>query len=487
MALNWPSNPSVGDTYTSPGGTVRYEWNGVAWDAIGTETEAGGGGGSETIFAGVERIIAGTGITVSPSGGTGLVTLSTRTTDTGGNTGGGVDTLGETRSIYEVYTGDWAAAFNEAGSIGGTWWIPNGNYNITSPIIITNDSTKFSADPTDKPKLTFSFRAETAIANNITSNNRFGMWCAAKTRIRGLYFQWASAWTNTNNDASLLLFQKGDTASGQRDDMDSSVDDCTFSNARHDLSVLGAADITYYGRNMRVTGTTFSSGSGSGDIRAIALSYTPNANDTTAGQTLATAGHRKNFVTGNTFHMTKASVCVEVFKGANVATGSIAGLMITSNINDVGGSLLRVNNGVYADATVVTGNSCIRSSSMPYIDVLSGGKLRNSTITGNSFGIVDATKNNDSDCITVRSGGEMRDVTITGNAMGAPETACINMIGTYSRVIISSNSFSQQHGPGTVAIAGGSSNNKAVVIGNIVDGLTLTSGSTGNWSIANNL
>ena len=484
MALNWPSNPSVGDTYISPGGTIKYEWTGVAWDAVGVQTSGGGG---ETIFAGVERIVAGSGITVSPSDGTGVVTLSSRTTDTGGGSGGGIDTLGDARSIYELYTGDWAAAFNEAGRLGGLWWVPDGSYSINSPIIITKDGTKFSGDPTSKPKLTFNFRASTAAANNIASNNRFGMWCAAKTRVRGLYFQWSSSYTNTNDDAALLLFQKGDTASGQRDDMDSSVDDCTFSNARHDLGVPGAASITYYGRNMRVTGCTFSSGSGSGDIRAIALSYTPNADDETTGQTLATAGHRKNFVTGNTFHMTKSSICVEAFKGDNVLNGSLVGLMITSNMNDVGGSLLRVNDGVYADAAVITGNSCIRSSSMPYIDVLSGGRLRNSTITGNSFGIADATKNNDSDCISVRSGGEMRDVTITGNAMGAPETACINLAGTYARVIISSNSFARKHGPGTVAIAGGSSDNKAVVIGNIVDGLTLTTGSVGNWSIANNL
>lgn len=486
MALNWPSDPAVGDIYTSPGGTVQYEWTGVAWDAVGTAA-SGGGGSSETVFTGVERIIAGTGITVSPAEGAGIVTLSTRTTDTGSGSGGGIDTLGDARSIYEVYTGDWAAAFNEAGRLGGLWWVPNGNYSINSPVIITKDGTKFSGDANGKPKLTFNFLADTAAANNIASNNRFGMWCAAKTRFRGLYFQWSSSYTNSNDNAALLLFQKGDTSSGQRDDMDSSVDDCTFSNARHDLSVAGAASITYYGRNMRVTGCTFSSGSGSGDIRAIALSYTPNADDTNKGQTLATAGHRKNFVTGNTFHMTKSSVCVEVFQGESVDPGSLVGLMITSNINDVGGSLLRVNSGVYADATVVTGNSCIRSSSMPYIDVLSGGKLRNSTISGNSFGIADATKNNDSDCISIRSGGEMRDVTITGNAMGAPETACINMTGTYSRVIISSNSFAQKHGPGTVAIDGGSSNNKAVVIGNIVDGLTLTTGSVGNWSIANNL
>ena len=52
MALNWPSNPSVGQTYTSPGGTVKYEWTGVAWNAVGTE--ASGGGGSEKAGRGSE-------------------------------------------------------------------------------------------------------------------------------------------------------------------------------------------------------------------------------------------------------------------------------------------------------------------------------------------------------------------------------------------------------------------------------------------------
>ena len=480
---NFPDNPSVGSTAIING--ISYTYNGSAWDGSTSSSSGGGSGGS----SGVSQIIAGSGISVSSN--TGNVTVSA--TGGGGSTGGGSTVndarlRGDMRNIDELYTGDWAAAFNAAGQAhGGDWWVPTRNYTINDPIIITQDGTKFVGDESAKPKLTFNFTASTATANGITSNNKFALWAAAKFRVRGIYFEWSGSRTDNEKDSALLLFQKGNTNNGQRDDMDSSIDNCTFSNARHNLTTLGAASITYYGRNMRVTGCTFSSGSGSGDIRAIALSYTPNANDTTDGQTLATGGHRRNFVTGNTFHMKKTSVCVEVFKGTNVSTGIIAGLMITSNINDVGGSLLRINNGVYADGTVITGNSCIRSSHTPYVDILSGGKLRSSTITGNSFGNIDATKNNDSDGIHLQTGGEMRDVTITGNAFGAPENACIKLDGTYSRLVITGNIFDKMHGAGSVAVAAGSANNSAVLVANSTDNLTLTSGSTSNWQIANNI
>jgi hypothetical protein len=498
---DFPDNPALNDKVVH--NNVTYTFNGQAWDGVApTPVVSSVNPSFITIQADVSSGISSARTTANNPG-----TVTVNLDDTGVTAGNyntadiTVDAQGrvskarsrtEMKSIYSVYDGDWAAAFNVAGENGGAWWIPSGTYDIDRQIIIRENGTKFIGDESDKPKLRFNFTGGLAQANGITSNNGFGLWAAAKFRVRGVAFQWKQAVIPQNINAALLLFQKGDTGdNSSRADMDSSIENCNFTAARHNFNCLGAAYITYYGRNMRVTDCTFSSKGnrvdGADHIRAIALSYAPNADDDDDGQTLATGGHRKNYVSGNTFHMTSKSICVEAFMTSNVGVGVLAGLMITSNMNDIGGTLLRVNEGVYADSTVITGNSCIRSKKTPYVEVLSGGRLRNSTITGNSFGNIDARDDNYADGITLHEGGQMRDVTITGNAFGAPQNACIKLDGTYARVVITGNIFDKLHGPGNVAVAAGSADNKAVLVANSTDNLTLTSGTTGKWQIANNI
>lgn len=63
MAINFPTSPSVNDVYTFNG--YSWKWNGSYWAA---NTSAGS--------SGVSQIIPGTNITVSPTGGTGSVTVN---------------------------------------------------------------------------------------------------------------------------------------------------------------------------------------------------------------------------------------------------------------------------------------------------------------------------------------------------------------------------------------------------------------------------
>nr|BDD46736.1 hypothetical protein 7 [bacterium] len=477
MAIDFPKSPAVDDVYEVPEQGTSYVWDGVSWLAGGTFGSGGGSGG----FSGVERILAGSGVIVEPSDGTGAVTVAVAAGDGGTAYPGGT----VARSIYDVYTGSWANAFIEAGAQGGTWVIPPGTYNITKPIVITADGTKFvSVTPGDKPKLNFDFGTQPlATANGVQQLHRAGLWAAAKFRATGIYFQWDSSRISDHVNDCLVLFQKGDTSSGQRDDMDSSVDNCTFSNVRCNLTTPGAGGLTYYGRNMRVHGCTFSSGGGSGDIRAISLSYASNADDDNPGQMLNSAGHRKNIVTNNTFHMTKKSICVDLFRGVGVDAGTVHGLLINGNMNDVGGALLRVSAGVTANATCISGNSCIRGSRIPYVQVLAGASMTNSTINGNAFGSADATKNNVADGVVLEAGSSANHITITGNTFGAPENGCIRIRNGASRVAIVGNTFNKLHGESNVAIE--TSSGRGTITGNVSSMTTFHTGS-GTWKFSGN-
>jgi len=63
MAINFPSSPMVNDVYTFNG--YSWKWNGSYWAANTSATSSG-----------VSQIVPGTNITISPSGGTGTVTIN---------------------------------------------------------------------------------------------------------------------------------------------------------------------------------------------------------------------------------------------------------------------------------------------------------------------------------------------------------------------------------------------------------------------------
>ena len=478
MAINFPKNAATGTSFTVPEYGQTYVWDGASWLSDGVVASGGGGG---TVVAGVDRIVAGSGVIVSPSTGSGVVTVSAAT---GGGSGGAYPG-GDARLIDDLYTGSWANAMIEAGRQGGTWVFPVREYVITKPVVITADGTKFvSGVAGDKPKFTFDFGTQSAqSANGVTQNHVAGLWAAAKFRVTGIYFQWAGSRIDTHKNDCLVLFQKGNTSQGQRDDMDSSIDNCTFSNARCNQGTAGAGCITYYGRNMRVTGCTFSSGGGSGDMRAISLSYASNPDDVADGQTISTAGWRKNIVSNNTFHMTKDAICLEVFQGTGAPSGICYGLVVSDNTNDVGGSLLRVSNGAGLVAAAISGNACIRSSGKPYIQVLSGGTFNHSSIAGNAFGSADANKNNEADGVTFESGSTTGHVTITGNSFGAPENGCIRLLNAADRVAVVGNTFAQLHGSGSTAIE--TSGGRGTFTGNVSSMSTFHSGS-GTWTSTGN-
>ena len=68
MTLNFPSNPSAGQTFPATNG-ITYTYDGEKW-------VSNGGAGT-----GVTQIVAGNNVTISPTGGTGVVTVN--------STGGG--------------------------------------------------------------------------------------------------------------------------------------------------------------------------------------------------------------------------------------------------------------------------------------------------------------------------------------------------------------------------------------------------------------
>ena len=395
-----------------------------------------------------------------------------------------IDTLAPSGFNLESNNSDWTSIFQSACNIGGTWILPERVYKISSTLIQKQDGAKFVAEHTGAvPEIRFMGSNYSRPSWNGTSVIACCWWVASKTRFNGLRFTLESP--DSNKDKAVLNFQRvkrsGSTASEA--DMDSSVDNCSFSDIRTNLGTPGAGAINYLGRNIRVTGCTFSSGGGSGDIRSISLSYAQGTDST--GQSATSGGHRKNIIRDNTFHLTKTSIAIELYRASGVPDNVYCfGLLIASNMLDVGGGLLRGVDGARARGLTISGNSCFRGKNTPYIHFLSGFRLEASSFGGNSFSNEEAGSGQVNDGIKAESGSVFNRVAISGNSFSRPAEACINLKGSSNKVAISGNCFEKEDRSGLTAIkaAGGT----GVITGNASNLDNFASVPSG-WIVSNNV
>lgn len=383
---------------------------------------------------------------------------------------------------------NWYTYFQHIGDNGGEWILPSRVYAVSSstPVVFKVAGTKLSGqDAGIRPDIRITGASATAPTINAeTAVIACGFWLANKTRIRGLDVRWSDP--DNHKEKALLLFQRAYySGNDSRADMDSSIDDCVFS-ARATLTTTGAGIITYLGRNMRVAGCTFSSGSGSGDMRAISLSYAQTASPEvdSDGQTATTGGFRKTIVRDNTFHMTKDAVCVEVFcaTGTPTTNNDLYGLLIAGNQNDVGGHLLKTTSNVSLVGAVVSANVNFRSN-VSHVLISGNSAVENMVITGNFFGGTDTdssanVSNNHADGIEVESSAFLRRSTITGNTFLRPTAACINL-GHSTKNAIVGNTFSKDDRNNIPALSVVGS---GVIVGNTSNCDTFITGTTTNWT-----
>ena len=400
---------------------------------------------------------------------------------------------------------NWYTYFQHIGDNGGSWLLPARTYNITSttPVIFKVAGTALSALTKRKPVINVGTTSSTAPSvNSVTAIIPCGLWFANKTVIDGVYIAWGDASSNTSK--ALCLFQKAYvnyTGSNHEStaDMDSTIRNCQFVG-RADLSITGAGSITYLGRNMRISDCAFTSGSTSGSIktiRGISVSYSiphPTAatdypSDDKDGQTISTGGFRKTVIRDNLFHLRDNAICIEVFcaTGSPTTDNNLYGLLITGNMNDVGGTLLRTTNNVSLVGAVISGNTSFRSK-IPHVHIDSGSTTESMAITGNFFGgtdtdstdtdLTDDESNNYADGVKVESDAFMRRSTITGNTFLRPAAACINL-GHSTKNAIVGNTFSKDDRDTIPALSVVGS---GVIVGNTSNCDTFITGTTTDWT-----
>ena len=363
-----------------------------------------------------------------------------------------IDTLAPDSFAVNKARSDWTEIFQEACNLGGTWILPERVYKISSTIIAKQDGTKFVAAHTGAvPQLRFMGKNFTAPSwNGVKCVIPSCWWIASKCRFTGIRF--TLELPDENKEKAVLTFQRvrREGSSASEADMDSSIDNCAFSDIRTDLAIKGAGAINWLGRNMRVQGCMFSSGGGSGHVRSISLSYAMG--DDTDGQNAETGGHRKNIIRNNTFHLTKGSTAIELYQAKGVPAGVYChGLLIANNMLDVGGTLVSVETGANTRGLVVNGNSCFRSSRRPYIHFNDKTINSSAVITGNSF-FGDIGSENFADGIKSEATAHLELVTISGNAFSRPEKACVHLLGVNDKVVISGNSFDSEGRKGCAVI-----------------------------------
>ena len=395
-----------------------------------------------------------------------------------------IDTLAPSGFNLESNNSNWTSIFQSACDRGGTWILPERTYKIYSTLIVKQDGTKFVAEHSGAvPEVRFVGSNYSKPRWNGTSVIACCWWIASKTRFTGIRFTLESP--DSNKDKAVLNFQRvrRSGSSASEADMDSSVDNCSFSDIRTNLGTPGAGAINWMGRNMRISGCTFSSGGGSGDIRSISLSYALGSDSD--GQSATTGGHRKNIIRDNTFHLTKTSIAIELYRAAGVLDNTYCyGLLISSNMLDVGGSLLVGRDGARARGLTVTGNSCFRGKNTPYLHFFSGFRLEASSFSGNSFINEESGAGQVNNGIVSESGSVFNRVAISGNCFCRPASACIDLKGSSNKIAISGNCFEKEDRSGVTAIkaVGGS----GVITGNASNLPTFTSVPSG-WIVSNNI
>ena len=368
MALNWPANPSVGDTYTSPGGTVKYQWNGTAWDAVGTSVVSGGGGGEPT-FAGVERIIAGTGVTINPATGTGQVTVS--------SSGGGGDGDSYTNpSTFDVkrYKDTTGVTVDQAVTAAFAWARDNldadsapciyfaaGSYDVSAKTLLSNGSVD------SKTQITIKGEGR----GDSSRINLSGTWTINQpVNISGIFF-------SSSFNGSSLSFRRDDTGGGAaQDDMDTTISNCVFNNYGGTSSI----DVDYRGRNLELYNCRFKTGGTNGI--GVKLSYFNNTGENVVQSTL---GWKRILIHGNTFHNYPTAVRIEN------SSARLRGLVFANNTQETNGTL--INSTGVVEAAAITGNTCQVNQNGTALIAFDFDDMRFSTFTSNTvFGNVGQTR-----------------------------------------------------------------------------------------------
>lgn len=484
---NFPDNPSIGSTTTISG--ISYTYNGSAWDGSTSSSSSSGSTGGGTTLPGDAQLI---------------------------------DSLLPAGTNPETLT-NWYSYFQHIGDNGGTWVLPQRVYNIISstPVTFKVSGTVLTGESVgQKPLIVIHSTSSSApTVNSVSAIIPCGFWFANKSQLYNIVFTWSNA--GGNESKALVLFQKAytnysvtintDGSETQNHDsfadMDSTIRHCQFIS-RANLAVQGSGSLTYLGRNCRISDCAFTSGGTTGSIktiRAINLSYSvvqqpsssllakDNFNDTNEadkdGQTAASGGYRKCVIRDNLFHLRKNAICIEVFTatGSPSSNNNCYGLLITGNMNDVGGTLLRTTNSVKLVGAVVSNNTSFRSV-IPHVHIDANSLVESMSITGNFFGGTDTelgstngvpdVSDDWADGVKVDSEAIMRRSTISGNTFLRPADACINLGHSTNNAIVG-NTFSKDDRnniPALYVVGSG------VIVGNTSNCDTFITGSTGSWT-----
>ena len=221
----------------------------------------------------------------------------------------------------------------------------------------------------------------------------------------------------------------GVAATGNEDDVDGSVQNCTFNIGKRSTAIV------YNGRNARILNNAFSDGVGG---TCISLRWHGIDTQSQEPGDLNETSWRKNRVIGNQFHTGPASKAV-------VINGDypIYGFQLLNNIMDIGGQMLVVERGGMIGSTV-TGNSWYGRSRFGAEGVLEfkTGVLEGLSITGNGFTTLDGP--NKSRCarfVNVASQVDCKGLAISTNSFinGRKGKAAVAVHGDTSKVIVIGN------------------------------------------------
>ena len=130
MAINFPTGPTVGQEYTA--GVKKWTWNGLGWQSTSITYGPTGPTGPA---GGVTKIIAGDNIIISPTGGTGEVTINSS-----GGGGGGLTTTTVTLSTNTATAVD-TVAISSFTTIEYTVSIKQGSVVRSSKVFVQNNTT----------------------------------------------------------------------------------------------------------------------------------------------------------------------------------------------------------------------------------------------------------------------------------------------------------------------------------------------------------
>jgi hypothetical protein len=239
-------------------------------------------------------------------------------------------------SDYKRLSNTWTEAFQEAllDPQFAEIYVDYGRHDIMAPLFSTIGGKKLIGEGVYPSECILRFRFNTP--------NTSGIWFQNKGRVANLAFA-GTDFTQASAQNLLRFERTAASVNGPDDesDMDSSVSNCNFSDAKKfkssnlaDQAAWGFC-IRYVGRNLEVDSGSFSDLSGG----CISLSFnpTPTGTGTAASNDhqLPFYGHRKLRITGNLFHTGAGSRILHLSGPV-----TLRGALIADNMIDIGAQLL---------------------------------------------------------------------------------------------------------------------------------------------------